>query len=415
LFSTQISLSIVQKDRKLCISNTDWLESIGRAGDITIDHQDQNVIIGERPVEATSSSDSSFTSDSSAQDAGVFYFNEHSNGGAHRATLQSKMEILDQRPVQQAMDISARREPAIPNVQQVQYGEANLVKDPLTELRRQHVQGQHYDVFDPSTSESGSHRPLSINETQPLPDEPLNPDVPSNSLLSKAIHTLSRASPFKHAATVPLEAKEFPKPDSSTRKRFSFQPGDDSILFSSPTSPDTSMFDPYDVQSTGVLRTEVGLEGLSNVQDDKSSGSVKPSLQTASRPSMLLLRKSKDDDPSMSRADSGSSVVTAVRHNSGHGSVSTQSSAGGGSPRRSLQGAGQNESKGSEKEIKLDTDKPAEVVAAASRTFNQGGSKAGLPMHLQPDLQEHRFSAKKKKAKDQKKSSSGKATPSKQD
>lgn len=399
----------------LCISNTDWLEPIGQAGEITIDHQDQNVIIGERPVEATSSSDSSFTSDSSAQDAGVIYFNAHSNGGANRATLQSKVETLDQQTVQQDMDISARREPAIPNVQQVQYGEANLVNDPLTELRRQHVQGQHYDVFDPSTSESGSHRPLSIHETQPLSDEPSNPDMPSNSLLSKAMHTLSRASPFKHAATVPLEAKEFPKPDSSTRKRFSFQPGDDSILFSSPTSPDTSMFDPYNVQSTGVSRTEVGVKGPSHVQDDKSSSGVKPSLQTASRPSTLPLRKSKDGDPSMSRADSGSSVVTAVRHNSGHGSVRAQPSDGRGSPRRSLHGAGQGGSKGSEKETKLDTGKSAEAVAAASRVFSQGSSKAGLPVHLQPDLQEHRFSAKKKKAKNQEKSSSGKATPSKQD
>ena len=307
------------------------------------------------------------------------------------------------RTLQSEPTLSGLKDGNRPDTSQEASGQIDHIVDHLAELRKQHVKGQHYDVFDRSTSESSSDYPISINTARPMHEVAVSSQISSNSLITQALSSLPRSSTIvKHAATVPLEAKEFPQPDAQHRKRFSFQPGDDSMLLSAPKELYVPGRKDVSQQTTKILVDAPTGTDITTV----ISKAIKDSLRFQDRASMLPTRLSKAELSSFSRVGSTSSIVTAVRHDSGHNSVASPARNESASPRQVTKPPVSMvpQSKENKENNGSDIGKGTEAIVAASRAFNHGSGKvgisAGLPPHLQADMQEHRVSAKKK-ARDQ--------------
>ena len=381
-----------------------YMKAFSNANDLVLETSDisneqtKTMIVRVQPMEITSFG-SSFSSDTSSsnkidQDSGEDRI-ENAITTNQQLIKNSFDRLLDQRSSYKDLRALPSVEKTTSDSPEVHVEAGEQAKAQLSELVMEHTKGQHHSVYERTISELDLEPCASLGITQAQDEPRMKSNVTTSSITAQAMGFAPNISPVRHASTVPLEAKEFPKTNILNRNRFSFQPGDDSILLS--PSKDIHARDTGNIgkQDSDFSNLGIGTKsspsnnGVINKSDSKSSN------QPGTRPSMLPVRTSREDSLNITRADSVSSVVTAVRHNSAHSSVGSRTPNKAATPRPIAEiNTCNNRNRSENNSIESDYGN-AEAVFAASRAFNSGTNQTGLPAHLQPDLQEHRQSLKK--------------------
>lgn len=181
---------------------------------------------------------------------------------------------------------------------------------------------------------------------------------------------------------------------SVTKHRFSFQPGDDIDVLSPTLGADLHRVQRIvkQIQQVGRSppRSESQTKSFPSFQSRSSASAVAAKPRIPLQFPMLRKRSFEDKSPvNISRGDSASSVVTTILHSSRHDSLEVHTHAKSCNPGQSITKTRTRRSENVDAITSGSLVQKNDAIVAAATAFS-GATKAGLPQHLQPDIQDHR-------------------------